>query len=523
MISVRFVVVYVAVVLVGAVGSVQAVPDRLLEATPQNAVAALYLDGGDAGTPSATPAEMLIATIGRLREMGLFKTTSRTPKMFLDALQGWSMIHRYPRAYVLHDVRLRPLPTNSSRLDGLALSLILQTGDDDLKVRQLIQQFLARYTNDQTARLEAIDLLGRPFHRLTDSSLPDWAVWDWGRVDDLFIISIGEGSTEKILQTLSNEPAPLLTDEWFAPAHHHAGGESAAVELFLRADELQARLGDAAADRVYDIFDGLGLQSYEQSLWTIGLRDRAVTCSAYHRQGGADRLAYIAQARQDQAEYEKLIPAGATWYAIINQDAAAVFRSLRLCFLASYRLEKRLKLFEGWDELTENRPIDVEAELLSHLGDHIILHNYPPHSLGLPMMCTILVEIKGDARRVQRALSAILDSCALKLDLAAAKRLTPALAPALRQADDGVWYLQYGIYGPAVAVTNGWLAISYSPDALRANLAAPLPPAVQDASAPTPAAPTQPTPADADIVPPTTQPATKPGAGREAFRSGGNG
>ncbi len=56
---------------------------------------------------------------------------------------------------------------------------------------------------------------------------------------------------------------------------------------------------------------------------------------------------------------------------------------------------------------------------------------------------------------------------------AAARRNSPLVAPLLRRSSDGIWYLQYGIYGPAIAVSQGWLVISYSPEALRANLMPP--------------------------------------------------
>ncbi len=35
---------------------------------------------------------------------------------------------------------------------------------------------------------------------------------------------------------------------------------------------------------------------------------------------------------------------------------------------------------------------------------------------------------------------------------------------------DNIWYIRYGLAGPALAVTDRWLIISYSPTALRQNL-----------------------------------------------------
>ena len=41
----------------------------------------------------------------------------------------------------------------------------------------------------------------------------------------------------------------------------------------------------------------------------------------------------------------------------------------------------------------------------------------------------------------------------------------------IQHDDDGVWYLQYGIYGPALAVLDRWIVISFSPKAVRHNIA----------------------------------------------------
>jgi hypothetical protein len=40
----------------------------------------------------------------------------------------------------------------------------------------------------------------------------------------------------------------------------------------------------------------------------------------------------------------------------------------------------------------------------------------------------------------------------------------------LRRDTDGVWYLYFGIAGPALAVADDRLIISFSPDAVRKNI-----------------------------------------------------
>jgi hypothetical protein len=242
--------------------------------------------------------------------------------------------------------------------------------------------------------------------------------------------------------------------------------------LYVNVAKLNGCLGEGAKDRLTDVIDSLNIKSSEKWMWTIGSQAKAVTCFAYHRLAdGSDVLENISDPSQYQPQHMKLIPQAATRYAIIHRDAAKVWRKIRGCYLAAHRIEKRYELLKAWSELAKTQGVDVEQEVLSQLGEHIIIHNYPEHPLHLPLAWTILVEIKGDAHRVRSALDKIFNYTALRLDAAADRDDAGMVSLTMRRAHDRVWYTQYGFYGPALAVTDGWLAISFSPEALRANLA----------------------------------------------------
>jgi hypothetical protein len=289
-------------------------------------------------------------------------------------------------------------------------------------------------------------------------------------VEDLFILSIGEGSSARILRALSDEQPNLFGDEWFKSGHRHARGTAALFELYVNVAALQQRIGESAQDRFRAVVDSLDLQFSEKSIWTIGAEDRAYSCYAYHRKDGADLLARISDPSTYSAEHKRLVPAEAKTYAILNTDCAALVRRIRSTYLSAQRLEKRFELIRGWDTLARTQKVNFEADVLRQLGNHVIIHDHPKHPLGLPLMRTILIEISGDAERVRLALDRTLEYCANQLDVAAAKRKLPAISPVLRFTPEGIWYIQYGIYGPAITVTDGWLVISYSPQAVRVNL-----------------------------------------------------
>jgi hypothetical protein len=80
---------------------------------------------------------------------------------------------------------------------------------------------------------------------------------------------------------------------------------------------------------------------------------------------------------------------------------------------------------------------------------------------------TVLVEIAGSSMAVQTWTDRLLRRWQRHLDSPSSdwQPLT------VKQAPDGVWYLQAGLYGPALAVTNRWIVISHSPAAVRQNVA----------------------------------------------------
>ena len=96
----------------------------------------------------------------------------------------------------------------------------------------------------------------------------------------------------------------------------------------------------------------------------------------------------------------------------------------------------------------------------------MIVHDFPHHPLGLPLLWTVLVEIDGSAESVRTALDRLLAHVYKTIE----DRSGPAGLTRLERDDDGVWYVRFGLYGPALAVTDRWVVISYSPQAVRENV-----------------------------------------------------
>src|SRR5262249_46040354 len=136
--------------------------------------------------------------------------------------------------------------------------------------------------------------------------------------------------------------------------------------------------------------------------------------------------------------------------------------------LAAQKEGKAEAMRRWWTGMEAERGLDVDGEILPRLGNELIVFDYPPHPLGIPLALTLAAPIRGPGR-VRRAIEAACTAWARRLN---ENQPSPLLSISVQQAEDGVWYLQAGIVGPALKVTDDAIVLSWSPQALREALAA---------------------------------------------------
>jgi hypothetical protein len=103
--------------------------------------------------------------------------------------------------------------------------------------------------------------------------------------------------------------------------------------------------------------------------------------------------------------------------------------------------------------------VSIEHDILALLDDDIVWHDFPPALIDSPLTRTLMVSIKRD----QQTLRANVDKL---LTYVRDVMLPPGLLQ-LRRSDDGLWYLTYGLQGPALTITDDWLLLGFSPAAVR--------------------------------------------------------
>ena len=154
-------------------------------------------------------------------------------------------------------------------------------------------------------------------------------------------------------------------------------------------------------------------------------------------------------------------------YAVFKVSPRRLIPMLVESLVATRDRRTRENIRRQWELIQQHREFDAQRDLLDNLGDHIVLHNYPPHPLNIPLTVTILFEIRKEPRLVRETIDKMCRGWKAGLEQTAERTGEPNLL-SLRQDDDGIWHLQIGfIAGPAWTVTDRFVITSWSPAALR--------------------------------------------------------
>src|SRR5690606_38147535 len=127
--------------------------------------------------------------------------------------------------------------------------------------------------------------------------------------------------------------------------------------------------------------------------------------------------------------------------------------------------DRRERFGRSWAVLETQFNFDVETGLFDQLGDHLIFHTFPQHPLGIPLLGTVWIQIDGDREQVARTIDGMMLAWQEYANRpAAGPQPRFRLTPQIHRDPDGVWYLQLGLLGPALAATDGWIVIIFSPE-----------------------------------------------------------
>jgi hypothetical protein len=360
----------------------------------------------------------------------------------------------------LLDVRAAARADGGHELAGLHAALVIRAGPDIERIQRQIQHLLSTYTNTEESSLVTV---GDGDHRrftLRDRRLPDWCVIEWGRIGALYVVTVGEGAFERIVRTIGGTEPALTDDAWFDRAVARTHVQEASHMLLMRFDLLRAA-GDAAyTHKALNVQRALELDGVDRGVWTARRKGRSGEVLAFLRRNGEESLTPIAGEAFLRDLPPDIIPDGATRFVVFRCEPAAAVRTLAEAYLLSRDPAQRTESRTFWRSLQKEAGVSFETDLFSQLGSRIVMHDYPPHALGLSLARTFLFPINGDAAALRDRIDRLLEH------VAKSEGWPPI--PQLRRNDRGVWYLFAGLAGPALTVTDDWLVVSFSPEAVRA-------------------------------------------------------
>jgi hypothetical protein len=421
--------------------------------------------------------------------------------MWFDALAALPAVGRHPHAVLLFDIAAEARSDGGHELARLHAALVLHTAGDNGEIERRIQHLLNTYTNTRDTVLTEKSKHGCITFTLQDRRLPPWATITWGRIDDHFVVAVGDGSYDRIAGTIEGRAGSLGGDTWFAdvcartgcvpgstppsatahpgPARHapyHQG--DASVAFYVHLEKLKLAADAPLAAKIERVAAALGLAGVERGLWTLGHRGPALELRGVLRRGGRDETYTVAGPELLESFDVPVIPDEAGGYAVLDCHPRRMLHGLSEAYLAAKSPRSRERSRAFWRDLEAAAGVSIERDIFSQLGGPVVIHDYPQHAFHLPLAWTILMPIEGDAAALRGKINRLLNAGRQRLapehpsasdDYDTSRREWSMLQ--LRRDPDGVWFVQFGLVGPALAVTDRWLVISYSPWAVRANLA----------------------------------------------------
>ncbi len=459
----------------------RAIPPSIVEAVPADVVAVVFASppaDADSKSPPGTALALTGFLADQAHRLGLLSRIDATSRMWIDGLAAFSVVLEHPHAVVLFDIAATPRTDGGHQLAGLRAALVVHTGRANAGVEGRIQHLLNTYTNENQTELSTTPGSAGKVFRLRDRRLPDWAVLSWGAVDGYYIVAIGDGAFPRMAEAIARRAPRLNDDDWFAAAFKRANGLDASVAWQINIGRLRAAADTLLVRKIDGVLGALELRGATRGLWTIGWKGRSIEAVGLVRRKQRDDLLLHAGARFERMLEPNLIPDAASGFAVINHHPRIVLDGAEKAYLASQSPGDREGVDGFWRAIEREAGLSIDKDLYAHLTRPIVIHNAPRHALNLPLAWTILLHTDGGTDTLRANLDRLLEPVR--------RRLADQGLLRLQRDPDGVWYLQFGLLGPAVKVIDDWVVVSFSPQAVRENATR------LTKKAPTPADPKQP-------------------------------
>lgn len=443
----------------------------LFALVPADAVAVVALDPPRAASPASSPstddlAAQLLVQISR--QLGMFLEADETLRVWTDVAAGFVQLVRRPVAFAILDIEFEEREDGGHELARMNAALLVDTRGSHETVEQQIRHLLNTYTNQEHTKLERIDGAGADGaparYELKDDRLPGWARITFGPVGATYLITLGEGAAQRMASCAAQPGTSLAHDAWLTAAARACRKPGIEFRFFADIERLVQRQPDGFRSRVNTWLHLIDLPQTRRLFNVISRDGRVVESTAFVRQADADRAIPIADHEFLKPWGYDLIPKEATVFTVADANFRTLPLSIWEAFVSSRTPNTAAMYRETLARIETESGVRLREDVFARLGDRIVIHDFPVHALRLPVARTIYVPIEKEPQVVAGNLDRFLAAAARALAGPSATDPSP-----LRREPDGVWYVHLGLQGPALKVCGGWLVISYSPFAVRAN------------------------------------------------------
>ncbi len=457
-----------------ATASAPAIPPELrepLDLVPADSLLCWYArpfpdtQAPGAGTPS--PLQTLITLGARLANPAL----DARARMWARGIDAFGLAIRFPHVFVLVDASAKAAPDNPEikRGDRIRFAMIVRTGDQDAAFARVIQATINEQTDQAKARLEKKQAGRWSYMELQEQRLPEWCTIAWGRLDDYFVLTVGPEVWPTIAAVALGQEESLSRTPWLVESRAKRGRD-ALIEIIVRSEAIRDRLDPFVDNRASAFFDAWHSDKIERAHWALGFEGRALYCVGHFVEAGHTRTRLFADPDIRTPELLATIPDTAR-YAIYEISPARTIPSFFNGLLATRSEVERRNILRLWERIQAENAFDAQRDILSHLGDHIVMHNDPPHPLHLPLAMTTLTEIREQPQQVRDALDRLCEAWRAA-QLKHQEETGGPVNAIVNRDNDGIWFLEFApmVAGPAWTVTDRFLITSWSPAALRSYL-----------------------------------------------------
>jgi hypothetical protein len=436
-----------------------------LALVPADAQAVVWSSGSVGSDSPGAVSSLAFAAwlLDELRASGAFTYTTEDTRAWVDGVSAAPLVLRHPVALALLELEIRSLDDGGHRLARCAAMLAIDTGEENGAVQRRVQHLLSTYANtEQSALIREEGAEGVVF-TLRDRRLPAWAELAWGEFGGVGVATVGRGAMDAVRAALRHPDQRLVTNEWFRAALATTGTAPCAIGAYGNLAAIARSNEGGWPDKVRGVLGALGAGLADRVVVTARRDGRSVDVRAVLRRPAGDDLRILADARAVDGLGPGFVPAEARSFAAFTVEPRRWVRAAADAYLASRSPSGREDLLELWGRLEAESGVDFDRDILDRLGVPLVIHDHPPSALGLPLARTIVVPVRGDPAELRAALDRLLSHVAERM-----KESTRMLR--LVREPDGLWYLRFGLMGPAVIVSGDRVVVSFAPPAVRANV-----------------------------------------------------